>query len=174
MARVFFTSDLHFGHKNLTEGLRGMSPEESDALIIANWNKVVSKRDIVYVLGDITMEKHKKISYYLSQLNGHIRIVGGNHDNARCCHEYRELGITVMGVLHYKGFICTHIPIHETQLEGFAGNIHGHIHKQGDIEGLGKYNPPSLDSTKYYNVNTEFHNYTPIPFEEIEKHFKKE
>jgi calcineurin-like phosphoesterase family protein len=59
-------------------------------------------------------------------------------------------------------------------LEGFAGNIHGHIHKQGDMEGLGKYNPPSLDSTKYYNVNTEFHNYTPIPFEEIEKHFKKE
>jgi calcineurin-like phosphoesterase family protein len=99
------------------------------------------------------MEKHKKISYYLSQLNGHIRIIGGNHDNARCCHEYRELGVTVMGVLNYKGFICTHIPIHETQLEGFAGNIHGHIHKQGDMEGLGKYNPPSLDSTKYYNVN---------------------
>ena len=43
MAKVFFTSDLHFGHKNLCEGLRGMTAEDSDALIISNWNKVVFK-----------------------------------------------------------------------------------------------------------------------------------
>ena len=171
MAKVFFTSDLHFGHKNLCEGLRGMTAEESDALIISNWNKVVSKRDIVYVLGDITMEKHKNIKDYISKLNGHIRIVGGNHDNVRCCHEYRELGITVMGVLIYKNYICTHIPIHESQLYGFAGNIHGHIHRQGEIDGLGHYTPATLDPTKYYNVNTEFHSFTPIEFEQIKKEF---
>ena len=77
MSRVFFTSDLHFGHKNLVEGLRGMSVEESDALIIKNWNKVVGKRDVV-------MEKPDKAIEYIPMLNGSIRIVGGNHDTLRC------------------------------------------------------------------------------------------
>ena len=58
---VFFTSDLHFGHKNLIEGLRKMSVEESDNLIISNWNKIVRKKDVVYILGDITMEKPQLI-----------------------------------------------------------------------------------------------------------------
>lgn len=31
---VYFTSDLHFGHEKLCRGLRGMSAEESDKLII--------------------------------------------------------------------------------------------------------------------------------------------
>ena len=117
MARVFFTSDLHFGHTNLCLGLRQMSPVESDKLIIDNWNKVVTKRDVVYVLGDITMENQNIIPQYIKQLNGRIIIVGGNHDNRQCCDVYRKLGITVMGTLEYKGFICTHIPVHPCELE---------------------------------------------------------
>ena len=169
---VFFTSDLHFGHKNLIEGLRKMTVEESDALIISNWNKIVHKKDIVYVLGDITMEKPKLIEQYLKQLNGIIRIVGGNHDTIKCCKVFQDLQIPVMGVLNYKGFICTHIPVHPSQIEGFRGNIHGHIHLSGEIEGLDRYNPSKLEG-KYYNVNIEFHNYKPVLFEDIIKqHFK--
>lgn len=62
MSRVFFTSDLHFGHENLYQGLRGMTAQESYDLIKRNWNKVVTKRDIVYVLGDITMEKPMRVA----------------------------------------------------------------------------------------------------------------
>lgn len=170
MARVFFTSDVHFGHKNLVNSLRNMTVEESDSLIIKNWNKVVSKRDIVYVLGDITMEKHNIIENYIKQLNGTIIIIGGNHDNRRCCIEYQKLGIAVMGVLEYKGFLCTHIPIHPTQLIGFKGNIHGHIHLPGIFKDIGLYDPPKLEGP-YFNVNTEFHNYTPIEFSKIEEYF---
>ena len=164
MAKVFFTSDLHFGHKNLCEGLRGMTAEDSDALIISNWNKVVSKRDMVYLLGDITMEKHKNIKDYISKLNGHIIIVGGNHDNARCCKEYRELGITVMGVLIYKNYICTHIPIHESQLYGFAGNIHGHIH-----DSLLSSEYPDMSQNNHLCVCVERINYRPISFGDIQR-----
>ena len=81
-----------------------MTVEESDALIISNWNKIVHKKDIVYVLGDITMEKPKLIEQYLKQLNGIIRIVGGNHDTIKCCKVFQDLQIPVMGVLNYKGF----------------------------------------------------------------------
>jgi calcineurin-like phosphoesterase family protein len=171
MAKVFFTSDIHFGHKNLIHSLRSMTTEESDNLIIKNWNKVVTKRDIVYILGDVTMEKHNIIENYIKQLNGNIIIIGGNHDNRRCCIEYQKLGIPVMGVLEYKGFLCTHIPIHPTQLIGFKGNIHGHIHLSGIFKDTGLYDPPKLEGP-YFNVNTEFNNYTPIEFNKIEEYFK--
>lgn len=160
MSRVFFTSDLHFGHKNLCANLRNMSPEESDELIIKNWNSTITKNDRVYILGDITLENHKNVVEYLKQLKGDIVIVGGNHDNLKCCQEITKCGIPILGVLEYKGFICTHVPIHPMELERYKGNIHGHLH-------LGNYALPD----KYYNVNTEFHNYTPVAFEDIVKSF---
>lgn len=168
MARVFFTSDLHFGHTNLCLGLRQMSPIESDRLIIDNWNKVVTKKDLVYVLGDITMENQNIIPQYIKQLNGRIIIVGGNHDTRECCEIYHQLGIPVLGCLKYKGFLCTHVPAHpyEVQREHkqlFRGNIHGHIHCNEDTN-LGPL---------YYNVNTELHNYTPIAFDDLVADFQQ-
>lgn len=166
MSRVFFTSDLHLGHKNLCSGIRNMTVEESDKLIINNWNKVVTKRDTVYVLGDITMENKNKIQEYISQLNGRIIIVGGNHDTRECCEVYSTLGITVMGCLKYKGFLCTHVPVHEYEItrphkQLFRGNIHGHLHCN-ELNYLGPL---------YYNVNTELHNYTPILFDDLVNDF---
>lgn len=169
MSKVYFTSDLHFNHKNLCNGLRHMSPEESNNLIISNWNKLITKKDTVYILGDVTMEDHNSIDLLL-QLKGQKVIVGGNHDVKKCCIEYPKFGIPVIGALQYKGFLCTHIPIHPTQLTGFIGNIHGHIHLSGIINGIGEYMPPKLEGP-YYNVNTEFHNYTPVLFDDIKQYF---
>lgn len=164
MARVFFTSDLHFGHDSLCNSVRNMTADESYDLIRHNWNKVVTKRDLVYVLGDITMEKHQHIEAFLSGLNGQICIIGGNHDYKRCCKEYQRLGIPVMGVLEYKGFMCTHIPIHPRELQFCRGNIHGHIHAK-DTNSL------NYVGDRYFNVNIELHNYTPVLFDDIEKYF---
>lgn len=141
-----------------------MTVKESDELIIHNWNSVVTKRDKVYVLGDFTMEKRCDLDI-LKQLKGDIVIVGGNHDVLRCCREYQYLGIPVMGCLQYKGFFCTHVPIHPRELDFCRGNIHGHIHKQGVID-----SPQSLGE-RYFNVNVEFHNFTPVPFAIIENYF---
>lgn len=168
MSRVFFTSDLHFGHENLCKELRGMSAEESNELIINNWNKVVTKRDLVYVLGDISMEKPDQIAQYISRLNGRIVVIGGNHDTRECCLTLNKLGIPVLGCLKYKGFICTHAPVHPYEVERphkqlFRGNIHGHIHcnEESDLGHL------------HYNVNTELHNYTPILFDDLVADFQQ-
>ena len=165
MSRVFFTSDLHLGHKNLSERIRNMTVEESDNLIISNWNKIITKRDIIYVLGDLVMEKYSLIENYIKQLKGNIIIIGGNHDDLRCCKEYMRLGIPTLGCLEYKGYVCTHIPVAITEVKNmYRGNIHGHLHKN-----LKKTN--YLPNRYYYNVNTEFHNYTPKLFLEIEREF---
>jgi calcineurin-like phosphoesterase family protein len=154
-----------------------MTTEESDKLIIDNWNKVVTKRDLVYVLGDITMENQNDIPKYISQLNGRIVLIGGNHDTKQCCDVYRKLGITVMGCLKYKGFICTHIPVHPYELEQdgrqlLRGNIHGHVHRSGIIDGE-EYAPKTDYGPLYYNVNIELHNYTPIAFDDLVLDFQK-
>lgn len=140
-----------------------MNAEESDELIIKNWNKTITKHDKVYILGDITVGNHKAIADYLKHLKGDIVIVGGNHDNLKCCKEIIKLGIPIMGVLEYKGFICTHVPVHPTELERYMGNIHGHRHIADK----------TILPGRYYNVNTEFHNYTPVLFEDIVKEFEK-
>ena len=156
MSRVFFTSDLHFGHTNLCRHIRNMSAEESDELIIRNWNKKVTKRDIVYMNGDFTMEKPAIISKYVKQLHGEIRIIGGNHDTVPCCKEFLRLGIQVVGNIEYKGFLLSHVPLHPREVDFFLGNIHGHIHDKTVDLGY-----------KYINVNTEFHNYTPVLFDDL-------
>ena len=57
MGKVFIISDLHLSHKNMAIK-RGFKDEaEHDNFIIEQWNKVVSKKDTVWILGDITMEK---------------------------------------------------------------------------------------------------------------------
>ncbi|MCU0396273.1 MAG: hypothetical protein MUF29_10205, partial [Chitinophagaceae bacterium] len=60
--------------------LRGFtSAADQDEHIVKQWNSVVNKRDITYILGDVTMES-PKFYHILSQLNGRKIVVGGNHD----------------------------------------------------------------------------------------------
>ena len=145
-----------------------MSAKESDELIIDNWNSVVTKHDKVYMLGDITMEKRNNLSL-LKKLKGDITVVGGTHDTQECCKTLMDMQIPVMGVLKYKGFICTHIPIHPLFLKECRGNIHGHIHIPVTTD---NYDMPLLEgSHRYYNVNCEFHGYKPVLFDSIEEYF---
>ena len=57
MSVIRYCSDPHFGHKNMAIR-RGFKDEfEMNEHIVKCWNSVVSKKDVTYILGDITMEK---------------------------------------------------------------------------------------------------------------------
>ena len=128
MSVVRFIADLHLGHTNMATRRGFATVEEHDEHIIASWNSVVDKRDVTYILGDITMEK--KASYaLLDQLNGVKHVVLGNHDRRQDVPHLLEHVGSVAGMVQYKGFILTHCPIHPMELEyRFPRNIHGHIH----------------------------------------------
>lgn len=82
MANIFFTADTHFSHK-LVAGLRGFeSTEDHDEVVIESWNAVVSKRDHVWHLGDLTLKNPPAIAHILDRLNGIKHLVLGNHDRA--------------------------------------------------------------------------------------------
>jgi calcineurin-like phosphoesterase family protein len=76
--KVWYTSDLHFRHKKVSE-LRGFeSVEDHDQAITDNWNSVVGKNDIVWVLGDAVIGSGGLDSVAL--LNGRKHLITGNHD----------------------------------------------------------------------------------------------
>ena len=80
--KVFFTSDLHFGHEWLIQfnNRPFASVEEMDQTLIARWNQVVPADGIVFVLGDIGVTSHARIIDIFKQLQGDKILIRGNHD----------------------------------------------------------------------------------------------
>ncbi len=127
MANVLFCSDLHFGHTNIGKfrapaGV--VSEEENRNKIIQDWRSKVTKRDVIYVLGDacFTMETVGEFAL----LPGKKILIRGNHDllDTQVYLKYFE---GVYGLLKYKEFWLSHAPIHPDELRGKV-NLHGHVH----------------------------------------------
>jgi calcineurin-like phosphoesterase family protein len=156
---VFFISDLHFHHENMAIKRGFKDANEMNEHIVTKWNKIISKRDTVYILGDITMEK--KNYSILDRLKGNKNVILGNHDQKQHVQELLNHVNSVAGMINYKGnYILTHCPIHPSELDfRFSYNIHGHVHEN------------TLNDTRYINVSCEAIDYTPIKFESI--HFRK-
>ena len=80
---LFFTSDLHFGHRNVLKFCNRPWEDEKQMAqgLINNWNSVVTDNDIVFVLGDtFWFNDSRTIKKILGQLNGkEIYIIPGNH-----------------------------------------------------------------------------------------------
>lgn len=81
---VYFTSDTHFGHKNIIEytGRPWLDvPTMNDALI-ANWNSVVKPEDTIYHIGDFAMGPKVEHKGFMDRLNGRKILIRGNHDQS--------------------------------------------------------------------------------------------
>lgn len=159
MSVVRYISDLHFHHKNMAIK-RGFKDEnEMNEHIISQWNKVVSKKDVTYILGDITMEK----SNYeiLNRLNGIKKVILGNHDEPQHVPELLKYVNNVASMRYLKdkqfgNIIFTHAPIHPCELEyRYTINIHGHVHEN------------TLPDKRYINVSAEVIDYTPKLLSEL-------
>jgi len=162
MSIVRFIADLHLSHENMAKR-RGFSTiEEHDEHIIEKWNSVVHKRDITYILGDITMEKSAPY-HLLDRLNGQKYVVLGNHDRIGHVHELLKYVKSVAGMMSYKGIILTHCPIHPMELKHrFNKNIHGHIHDSIVTKTI--FNIPDK---RYFCVSCERIDYTPKTLAEL-------
>lgn len=187
MCNTFLISDTHFSHTNiwknfkLSDGVTPLRPftstEEMDEVMIANWNSVVKDNDKVYHLGDIAMCNATAVRVIFSRLKGTKILIKGNHDQANLS-VYTDLFKDVRSSHMLDRIVLTHIPVHPGSLDRWRGNIHGHTHANFVKEIVGvdlrtktiKYgtNP----DPKYFCVCVEQINYTPVPFETINKVFK--
>jgi len=160
MSIVRFIADLHLGHANMATRRGFSTVEEHDEHVIAKWNSVVHKRDVTYILGDITMEKSSPYPL-LDRLNGIKHIVLGNHDRRQDTKKLFDYAESVAGMIQYKGIMLTHAPIHSMELEyRFNKNIHGHIH---DKVVMLNGNP----DPRYFCVSCEQVDYLPKSLEDL-------
>ena len=77
--KVWFTSDLHFWHKNICKYCNRPydTVEEMNEAIVENWNKVVKDDDVIFVLGDLGFCGYEKLAPYIARLKGKKYIVQG-------------------------------------------------------------------------------------------------
>lgn len=152
-----FIGCLHFGHKNMAIHRGFVDEVEHDEYLIEQWNSVVNKKDITYILGDITMEK--SFWYYqLDRLNGIKHVVLGNHDRRQDIPELLKYVNSIGGAVKYKGYILTHIPIHPNEIGRFKGNIHAHIHENTLIPNY---------MNRYFNVDAKLIDFKPKTIYEL-------
>lgn len=125
MSNVWFCSDLHFGHKNIQKFRHHVTSEEDNRnQIITDWEKVVTKRDVVYVLGDACFEVQCLVD--LNRLPGIKYLIRGNHDRLDT-QVYLSVFKEIEGIVKYKDYWLSHAPIHPDELRG-KRNLHGHVH----------------------------------------------
>jgi calcineurin-like phosphoesterase family protein len=163
---IFLLSDTHFGHYNIItysqrvspkQGVLWHSAEEMDEELVERWNDAVRPQDHVYHLGDVTM-KAPGLGI-VKRLNGHLRLVRGNHDIFKTQMYFKAGFKEIHGVRVIDNLLMTHIPVHPGSLGRFKGNIHGHTHESHVMDGL-------IRDKRYLNVCVENINYRPITLEE--------
>ena len=156
MSNVYFAADLHIGHKNIANfRTQFSSQEEHDAVVMDNLLSTVTKRDKLYLLGDIAftfdaLELIKKIPCQKV-------LVCGNHDLERGITMKHLVDVydEVTCLAKYKHYWLSHCPIHPMEMRGRKGNIHGHLHYA------------KVPDDQYFCVSLEHTGYKPITFDEV-------
>lgn len=130
---VFYTADTHFCHKNIMiyENRPYQDIDEMNDAIIDNWNRAVNTDDIVYHLGDFVFGGTTKWEAILSQLNGKIHLVLGNHDDQKTVkklsHYFDSVEYMIVRNIDKQHLFLCHYPL-EIGLTPNTYSVHGHIH----------------------------------------------
>ena len=174
---TFFIADTHFSHQNIIRHCNRPWPtyEEHDAALIDNWNKVVTRKDLVYILGDFAMIKKmddgippmKKYRKFIMALNGKKVLIKGNHDamnddTYRCFSRVYE-GIHDMMLDKQKVTLC-HYP-----MLSWNCSFHGAWHFFGHVHGRS----PEKDGVLSCDVGVDVPewNYTPASWDQLKAKF---
>lgn len=158
MNNIYFTADLHFGHKNILKhcperpGAMSEDCMQHDEWLLNLWQETVDKWDSVYILGDLTFLKSDDARHLLEKLPGRKYLIEGNHDGSiRAYENYfvsvnQVLDIVIkpsrapflkqnlqLSLCHYPMLTWNHKPYGSIML-------HGHCHGK-----LDEYNQQSAD-----------------------------
>lgn len=172
MSNIWFTSDYHFNHnKDFIYKERGFENiKDMNETLVQKHNALVHPDDIVYVFGDIVMGDVYEGAQYVKRLNGHLRIVKGNHDTNNkikilvyeCGNIERMADALVHNIGKAKDFFLCHYPVlcGDNNSKHKVISIHGHTHSKLIF-------PPSDSQMLMYNIAVDAHNNSPVSQEEI-------
>ena len=135
---LIFASDHHFYHRNIQkfcpDTRAGDTVEEMNQLLIEAHNTVVTPDDEVWFLGDFSFGTAEQTKSIISQLNGQLNLVLGNHDKVirgdqsiqkmfKSVQEYKEISVG------RKKIVLMHYPLLQWNSMHFgAYHAFGHVH----------------------------------------------
>jgi calcineurin-like phosphoesterase family protein len=161
--KIFFTADLHIGHRNIIKYSNRpfANEDEMNEALITNWNKTVGNTDNIYVLGDFSFAG-PRIEAIFKRLNGNKFLIKGNHDDKHCTRlpwvwvkETYELRIDDDSIW------LSHYP-HRSWNKSFHGAYHFYGHTHGHLPDFGRSTDVGVDCWKY----------TPVSLEELKEKLK--
>lgn len=173
MSSIFYTSDWHFNHDFVAQTRDFANAEEHDEALIEAINKTVTKRDQLWVLGDVFMGSVPKGLEKISRLKGTKHLVLGNHDEPfpgrgkshsqmRRYHEvFESIHLHEQHIIDDQKVLLSHLPykgdhsLDDRYLQWRlpdmgAPLLHGHVHDAWQFNG------------RQFNVGVD-HNFAPVP-----------
>jgi len=163
MNRKVYTADLHLDHMMILKHTHRpfASIEEQLEILIKNFNEVLERGDILYVLGDtsITKHGHEITEAFLRKVNAtEFHLIVGNHDSKKT--QRLDIWTTVSDIKEVKDngqrLILCHYPLAQWNKSANGSvQIHGHSH--------GNYNHPGNSC----DVGIDCWNFRPIMLNDI-------
>lgn len=129
MSKVFFHSDWHFNHAFVAETRGYSSAAKHDDALIERINSRVTKRDHIFVLGDVFMGSVRAGLDQIQRVNGVKHLVLGNHDPGHPMHR--------KSIPHTRRFldVFESVSLHEQiRLPGGRKVLLSHFPYEGDHE----------------------------------------
>jgi calcineurin-like phosphoesterase family protein len=169
---TWFTSDLHFFHKNIIQFCnRPWTFEEQTNEIIKRWNAKVGVMDNVYSLGDFAFggpARFEAVVDIIKELNGNITFIRGNHCDRRLWKMIEDANIPhVVEICDYKEIsidgtkVCLfHFPIVSWN-SAHHGAYHLFGHSHGSYDGKGKSMDVGIDCNP---------DHAPFSWDDIKRH----
>ena len=172
---IYFTSDLHLGYPKVIKNRNRPfdTVEEMNETLIANYNSLVSKKDTVYLLGDLTQKlEPQEANSLLSRLNGKKTLLIGNHD------KYKKYDAKIFKEMcDYKYLTDKKVPIALMHYPILAWNRyrHGSMMLHGHIHSTGEYNERNrVEGIRRYYVGVDANHFYPVSLDEIWEFFEIE
>ena len=173
----YFTSDLHFGDETTmkVENRPFKSVKQMNRILIKNLNKVLTKNDILYVIGDFldcddeTKTSWSDVSDLPKKIKAPVILIMGNNEERivkyffnndfeafrKYCIEngFKDVKQDDYIKMNGKDFYLVHKP---TQYKKNYINLFGHVHREGGI-----WKPFGL------NVATDLNHFRPYSQDDI-------
>ena len=172
---TFFTSDLHFGHRNIISATQRpfASVEEMDTALIKNWNRHIRPSDEIYILGDFTMQGPQFATEVLQQLNGRKYLIRGNHDQFVDKTSFDRSSFEWIKDYHSLSYQKQQFILFHYQIAERDRSHHGSVHLHGHQHNKPEYNSSNAkQGLLRYDVGVEANAMASVSIDEILNFFK--
>jgi len=164
---IFYTSDLHLGHKNIIKLCNRpfFTLEEMNDTLISNWNNRITNADSIYIVGDLMFLSATDPDELLMRLKGKKHLIIGNHDKSWMRKvDLDKHFVSIDSLKVFSNGRCK-ITLCHYPMMSFEGKylIYGHIHNNMPPT----FGPLLRTMENAINACVEVNNYTPATFDEL-------